>query len=113
MYTSPRPAAITATPLNPAAASTEGPAAGRAAEVALARAAAAAAAAAIEATAAGAAGATAGGCSGATSVPAGAILPSTANPQLSRLLAVSISVSAGQCSRVTMSVTPCLVAIPI
>ena len=110
MYTSPRPAAITATPLNPAAASTEGPAAGRAAEAALAR---GAAAAATEATAAGAAGATAGGCSGATSVPAGAILPSTANPQLSRLLAVSISVSAGQCSRVTMSVTPCLVAIPI
>jgi hypothetical protein len=107
LYTSPRPAAITATPLNPAAASTEGPAAGRAAEVALARGVAA------EATAAGAAGATAGGCSGATSVPAGAILPSTAKPQLSRLLAASISVSAGQCSRVTMSVTPCLVAIPI
>jgi hypothetical protein len=52
------------------------------------------------------------GCSGPTSVPTGVTLPSTAKPQLSSFFAESISVSAGQCSSVTMGVTPCRVAIP-
>ena len=47
-----------------------------------------------------------------TSVPTGLTLPSTAKPQFSRALPASISVSAGQCSRVTISVTPCRLAIP-
>jgi len=40
-------------------------------------------------------------------------LPTAAKPQFSRLLAESISVSAGQCSRVTISVTPFRLAIPM
>src|SRR6516162_1718022 len=54
----------------------------------------------------------AGGCRAPTSVPTGPTLPSTAKPQFSRLLPALISVSAGQCSRVTISVTPCRLAIP-
>ena len=50
--------------------------------------------------------------SGAASVPTGDPLPSAAKPQSSSFSAAVISVSAGQCSRVTMSVTPCRVAIP-
>jgi hypothetical protein len=45
-------------------------------------------------------------------VPIGAILLSTLKPQFSRLFAASISVSAGQCSRVTISVWPFRLAIP-
>jgi hypothetical protein len=59
-----------------------------------------------------AAGATEGGSNGPTSVPTWLTLPSAAKPQLSRLFAELISVSAGQCSSVTMSVTPCRLAIP-
>ena len=54
----------------------------------------------------------AGGCRAPTSVPTALTFPSAAKPQFSRLLAASISVSAGQCSRVTISVTPCRLAIP-
>ena len=52
------------------------------------------------------------GCSGPTSVPTGVTLPSAEKAQLSSFSAELISVSAGQCSSVTMSVTPCRLAIP-
>src|SRR5450631_3645853 len=48
----------------------------------------------------------AGDVSGGTSVPIGFTFPSSAKPQFSRLLAYVTSVSAGQCSSVTMRVTP-------
>ena len=57
--------------------------------------------------------AAAGGTSGPTSVPTGVTFPSALNPQFSRLSAELISVSAGQCSSVTMSVTPFRLAIPM
>src|SRR5581483_1735392 len=91
--------------LNPAAASTEGPA--PAAWSLVAR----CAAAAVRLGAGDAAGEAADGC-GPTSVPAGETLPSTLKPQFSSCLAASISVSAGQWSRVTTSVWPPRLAIP-
>ena len=51
--------------------------------------------------------------SGRTSVPTGVTLPSALNPQFSRLSAASTSVSAGQCSSVTISVTPLRRASPM
>src|SRR5712672_2519913 len=97
------PAASSATQLNPAAASTEGPEPTDCARSAR-----------CPAAAAGrdGAGVAEAGCSGPTSVPTGLTFPSTANPQFSRLLPALISVSAGQCSRDTISVTPCRLAIP-
>ena len=56
-------------------------------------------------------GVAAGGCFGPTSLPTGLTFRSTAKPQFSRLLPALISVSAGQCSRLTISVTPCRLAI--
>src|SRR5579859_8127950 len=117
----PTPAASTAAVLNPVVASTDGPLAafGRAATPVRD---------APEAVAAGEAEAeaeaeaedeaddedeeAAGGGAGPASVPAGATLLSAEKPQSSSFSAAVISVSAGQCSRVTMSVTPCRVAIP-
>jgi hypothetical protein len=43
---------------------------------------------------------------GGTSMPTGMTLPSVANPQVRSFSAEAISVSAGQCRRVTTSVTP-------
>src|ERR1700678_1737675 len=54
----------------------------------------------------------AAGTSGPTSVPTGATLPSSANPQSSSFSADATSVSAGQCSSVTIRVTPFRRAIP-
>src|SRR5579859_7714934 len=111
----PTPAASTAAVLNPVVASTDGPLAafGRAATPVRD---------APEAVAVGEAEAedeaddedeeAAGGGAGPASVPAGATLLSAEKPQSSSFSAAVISVSAGQCSRVTMSVTPCRVAIP-
>ena len=96
------PAASSATPLKPAAASTDGPE-----PAGWARSARSAVTAGREG-----AGVAAGGCRGPTSVPTGLTLPSTAKPQFSRFLPALISVSAGQCSRLTISVTPCRLAIP-
>src|SRR5438034_11753968 len=96
------PAASSARPLNPAAASTDGPEPADSA-----RSARSAATAGREG-----AGVTAGGCRGPTSVPTGLTFPSTVKPQFSRLSPALISVSAGQCSRLTISVTPCRLAIP-
>jgi hypothetical protein len=50
--------------------------------------------------------------SGGTSVPAGATFPSSAKPQSSSFSAWVISVSAGQCSNVTISVIPFRLAMP-
>jgi hypothetical protein len=58
------------------------------------------------------AGAGLGGCTGPTSVPTGWTRPFAAKPQLSSFSAESISVRAGQCSSVTISVTPSRLAIP-
>jgi len=90
-------------PLNPAVASTEGPA--PAAPATCGRTA-------RRAATADRAGAGAEGRRGPTSVPTGLTFPSTAKPQFSRPLPAVISVSAGQCSRLTISVTPCRLAIP-
>jgi hypothetical protein len=99
----PSAAASTAAQLNPVAASTDGLATrSRCGPEPIA----------ARAGGAAAAGDAEGGCSGATSVPTGVTLPSAAKPQSSSFFAESISVSAGQCSSVTMSVTPCRVAIP-
>src|SRR5262245_648938 len=92
--------------LNPAAASTEGPDPAAWSRVA------GLAAAAVRLEAGDAAGdGAAAGC-GPTSVPTGEIVPSTLKPQFSSCLAASISVSAGQWSRVTTSVWPPRLAIP-
>jgi hypothetical protein len=48
--------------------------------------------------------------SGLTSVPTGLTLLFAANPQFSRRVAYLNSVSGGQCSSVTISVTPFLLA---
>jgi hypothetical protein len=109
VYTKPSTAASTAAQLNPAAASTDGLARRSRCEPDP-----------IAARAGGPADGPVGdpgddaadGCCGPTSVPTGVTLPSVAKPQLSSFFAESISVSAGQCSSVTMSVTPCRVAIP-
>jgi len=100
VYTKPSTATSIAAQLNPAAASTDGPAPRSRGEP--------------EPTAARsrAGGAAAGGRSGPRSVPTAVTLPSAAKPQSSSFFAELISVSAGQCSSVTMSVTPCWVAIP-
>src|SRR5436190_13251662 len=102
------PATSSVTPLNAAVASTEGPD-----PTDCARSARSAVTAGRDRDADGAgAGVAAGGCFGPTSVPTGLTFPSTAKPQFSRLLPALISVSAGQCSRLTISVTPCRLAIP-
>ena len=104
VYTKPSTATSIEAQLNPAAASTDGPAARSWGEP--------------EPTAArsraggAAAGDAEGGRSGPTSVPTAVTLPSAAKPQSSSFFAELISVSAGQRSSVTMSVTPCRVAIP-
>ena len=98
----PSTAASTAAQLNPAAASTDGVAAAACERE-------------ITSTRDGGeaeAGDAEGGCRGPTSVPTRATLPSAAKPQSSSYFAELISVSAGQCSSVTMSVTRCRVAIP-
>src|SRR5690349_20287162 len=92
--------------LNPAAASTKGPDPAAWSRVA------GLAAAAVWPAAGDAAGDGAAGDCGPTSVPAGEIVPSTLKPQFSSCLAASISVSAGQWSRVTTSVWPPRSAIP-
>ena len=104
MCASPSPAAITATPLKAAAASTDGPLPG---QVRLRR-----PAWALGRGRGGRPRSAAGGCTGPTSVPTGWTRPSAAKPQLSSFSAESISVSAGQCSNVTISVTPLRLAIP-
>ena len=116
----PTTAASTAAKLNPAVASTDGPLAGFGRSATPARDA-------PEAVPAGEAEAedeeeagdeeeeaeeAAGGAAGPASVPTGVTLLSAEKPQSSSFSAAVISVSAGQCSRVTMSVTPCRLAIP-
>src|SRR5690349_22264881 len=102
------PAASSVAPLNAAVASTEGPEptdcarSARSAMTVLRDG---------DANADGA-GVAAGGCFGPTSVPTGLTFPSTAKPQFRSLLPAVNSVSAGQCSRLTISVTPGRRAIP-
>src|SRR6185312_11676354 len=98
------PATSSATQLNPAVASTEGPEPTDSARSAVT--------AGRDGAGVAPGGVAAGGCFGPTSVPTGLTFPSTAKPQFSRLLPALISVSAGQCSRLTISVTPCRLAIP-
>ena len=107
VYTKPSTAASTAAQLNPAAASTDGLATRSGADRTRSRPAPAGRRPRARPRATPRAAR-----SGPTSVPTGVTLPSAAKPQSSSFFAESISVSAGQCSSVTMSVTPCRVAIP-